>query len=316
MLSVAIIGQNAETFLPGCLDSVRTALKGYPYEILYVDAHSSDTSVSIALSGGVRVLVPDSRHTTPALGRHIAAVEAVGDQILFLDHDMRLMPGFVEAAVHEMKEGGWQGAAGQRKDIYLARGQVMGTRDNYFDCTKVREAPVFGGAVLLDRGFLLKAGNWAAAVPTYEEVELYARLKKHHGRVVELPVPMIEHLDEQRDTRSLWGILFNRRRLGLGQAVLSAIKGGSLWHLLRLEAPAFLVWLLDMLSLLVLWGLGGPAWLPLLGVQLALFVGCWLTRGPRSYVTHSLLVVYLPAGMLCYRRRNLAYTRREKKEKT
>lgn len=305
MLSVVVIGKNAAAFLPACLDSVAASLSGFDHEVLYVDARSGDGSRALALSRGARVLVPEEARTTPALGRFLGARAARGEWLLFLDHDMRLVPGFIEAALAEAARGGWQGIVGQRTDFYLGAGRVTGRCENYFGVTRTGPARAFGGAVLLQREALLRAGNWAPPVETYEEVELYARLRKHGVRVAELPVPMIRHYDEQRGSRSPLRVLVNRRRLGLGQAVVHAIGCGSLGSLLLLERRAFATWLLQMLSIIALFSLGAVALLPVLLLQALTLLALVLRGEGRSFVTHTLLLLYLPLGMLSLRARRL-----------
>lgn len=313
MLSVVVIGKEAAALLPGCLDSIADALADTAHEVLYIDSASTDASVEIALGRGARVFVRRALDNTPAMGRYIGTLEARGETLLFLDHDMRLQEGFVEAALAVMRSPrqpgvlNWAGATGIRDDVFRKEGVETGRDANVFGCTVQREAPVFGGALLIEKEALLRAGGWDPDVPTYEEVELYARLRKHGARVVELPVPMILHIDEQRENRSLWRVLWNRRRLGLGQALVAAIRKGSAGALMRLEWKAFLVWGIDMLSLVLLLILGGRAFPVLLLVQALFFVWLWLSGQRRSYVTYTLLLLYLPAGMLCYHRRPCDY---------
>lgn len=311
MLSVVVIGKEAAPLLPGCLDSISGALAGTDHEVLYVDAGSADDSAAIALSRGARVFVREAPNGTPAMGRFIGTREARGETLLFLDHDMRLQAGFVEAAMEALQSGDWAGATGIRNDSFRKDGAEVGCAENVFGCTKAREAPVFGGALLLRKAALESAGGWDPDVPTYEEVELYARLKQRGARVVELPVPMILHIDEQRENRSPWRVLWSRRRLGLGQALVAALRKGSASALVRLEWRAFLTWGADMLSLVVLLALGCRMLPWLLAVQILLFMWLWRSGQARSYVTYTLLLFYLPAGMLCYRRRARDYRRFE-----
>lgn len=311
MLSVVVIGKEAAPLLPGCLDSIAGALAGTGHEVLYVDAGSADDSTAIALARGARVFVREASKGTPAMGRAIGTLEARGDTLLFLDHDMRLQPGFAEAAMEALQSGAWAGATGIRTDSFRKEGVETGRAENVFGCTEAREAPVFGGALLLRKAALERAGGWDPDVPTYEEVELYARLQQCGARVVELPVPMILHIDEQRENRSPWRVLCNRRRLGLGQALVAALRKGSAGALLRLEWKAFLVWGADMLSLAALLVFGWRMLPWLLLVQVLLFAWRWRSGQARSYVTDTLLLFYLPAGMLCYRRRARDYRRFE-----
>lgn len=311
MLSVVVIGRNGQDLLPGCLQSLREALSEADFETLYVDAHSVDASRGIAQEAGARVLIPQETRTTPALGRHIGAQAARGDVLLFLDHDMRLCPGFIETAMRTMQDTGCAGIVGEREDIFVQGGVETGRNPAVFGIHEVREAREFGGALLIRREALLRGGNYAPGVSTTEEMELYARLRKHHASVLEIPDKMILHIDQQRDNRSPLGVLFNRRRLGFGQAVAHATGAGSLWQLMRLHRDAWVLWALDVLGLCVALAAGPLGWLALCALQVPLLAWRVAKGQPRSYISDTLLLIYLPLGLLTYRGRDTGYAEDE-----
>ena len=305
MVSVVVIGRNEGPGLADCLASVRDALGAVPHELLYVDSHSADGSLALALAGGARCYRLRTADTTAAMARRAGTLEARGETVLFLDGDMRLVPGFVETALPLLTSGDWAGAAGIRHDVYLRDGRAVGENPNYYGCMAQREAPEFGGAVMLRRQALLEAGNWAAPVLTCEEAELHARLSHHGLRVVELPVPMIRHMDQVRDQRGAWRVLCSARRLGLGQALRHAARAGTLPALLRREKLSFALWGVDALcALACCFGWAGAAALGVQAAQLALFAA---RRRARGFVGQKLLFFYLPAGVLSYRTRDVRY---------
>lgn len=304
MVSVVVIGRNEAPSLGDCLSAIRAALPDPSAQLIYVDSHSTDGSPAIAQAHGAKVFVPHAQATTPALGRYIGALEAQSDYLLFLDGDMILAPGFVQAALKVMDNGEYAGATGIREDVFLSGDEVIGRTENVFNCHIQRPAPCFGGALLLRRDALLSCGNWAPDVETNEEVELYARLKRHGLRVVELPVPMIRHMDRVREVRSPWAVMVNRRRLGLGQALVSAFGTGSTLQLLRLAWDDFFSYIMALLSLALL--VGGKGWLAL-AIQSLEMAALLLARQPRRFVTHKLLFFYLPLGVLSFRRRTRQY---------
>lgn len=317
MVSVVVIGKDEGVGITSCLQSVLAALTGaVPFEILYVDSHSQDDSLVRARALGARCFLPRERRTTPALGRFIGAREARGEQVLFLDGDMTLEPGFVEAALSALAEG-YRGVCGIRRDVYMRGGEICGECGNYFGCRERRVAPEFGGAVLLERAALLEAGSWAPAVETCEEAELYARLKRCGMQVVELPIPMITHTDRVRDARGLLGTIISRRRLGQGQALWHAITRRSARFLLQGDLTTR-AWAIEAVALAVALAaglaLGGMKGFSVFALLFTLCQGALLAylrrrgRG-RSLVSALLLLFYMPAGMLTYRRRDESYAR-------
>lgn len=315
VVSVVVIGKDEGAGISRCLESVRAALEGsLPYELIYVDSHSGDDSLARAHALGAHCFFPLERRTTPALGRCIGALKAAGGQVLFLDGDMVLAPGFVEAGLRAMSEG-YAGACGIRRDVYLREGAVVGTCENYFGCTEKRAAPEFGGAVMLSREALLEAGNWNPDVETCEEAELHARLRARGMAVAELPVPMITHEDRVRDARGLWRTIFTRRRLGQGQALRCALEAGSARCLVLGDLPTRM-WLLESLLLvcavcvgLLVGGVAGFFTFLIFSVLCqAALLGFLRRQGhARTLVSALLLLFYMPAGMLSLRRRDKRY---------
>lgn len=307
MLSVVVIGRDEAATLEDCLRSAREALDRVPHELLYVDSRSRDESLDIARAQGAKCFRVRASDTTAGLARRVGSREARGEHLLFLDGDMRLEPGFVETALTVMETSHYDGASGIRRDVYERGGRIVGENGNYYRCEARRDAPEFGGAILLRASALEAAGGWAANVLACEEAELHARLLKQGSRVVELPVPMILHTDRVRDNRGLLGALITPRRLGLGQALVNALRSRSGWALIKREKFTFLCWALDALCLLALC-LGGwsSLWAVVAsqGLQLAAFA---LLGRARGFAGQKLLFFYLPLGALSYRTRDEGY---------
>jgi len=307
MLSAVVIGRNEGVTLANCLQSAREALAGMAHELIYVDSRSTDDSLPVAQIYGARCFRLRTTRTTAALARRVGTGEAQGEYLLFLDGDMLLQPGFAETALTVMEKSAYDGAVGIRHDVYERDGQTVGEDPNYFGCTARREAREFGGAILLRADALSKAGGWAANVPTCEEAELHARLTKQGSRVVELPMPMIRHIDRVRENRSPWAALVNPRRLGLGQALVNAVRSRSVWALFKQERPTFLCWAVDALCVAALC-LGGWRSLWVIAIAQALQLAAFaLLNRARGFVGQKLMLFYLPAGMLMYRTRDEGY---------
>src|SRR5687767_6118218 len=86
-VSVIINTLNEEANLPGCLDSVRWA-----DEVVLVDMHSEDRTLTIAEEFGCRVFLHErTGYVEPA--RNFAIAQAQHDWLLVLDADERVSPG-------------------------------------------------------------------------------------------------------------------------------------------------------------------------------------------------------------------------------
>ena len=306
MISVVVIGKNEGERLTACLRSVRDAMRSLSYELLYVDSRSTDDSILRAGKEGAKVYRLTGDETNAGLGRMIGANEAQGEWILFLDGDMELKPGFIEKALLTAEQSHADGICGIRADRYVKDGSVIGYNENYFQCLEPRICQEFGGAIMLSSAMLRKCGNWSPDLIACEEAELHARLLFKHARLLEIPVSFILHTDSVREDRSFLSAVFSRRRLGEGQAVRYAITRHTLRSYLRLKRIQFLFWILDLLSLLLLF------FVPV-GFPLAMFFQCMQigyyakTKGLRAYISQKLFFFALPPGVLSYRHYDPSY---------
>lgn len=307
MISVVVIGKNEGPRLSACLESIGSALRVLSHEVIYVDSRSTDDSLERAKALGARCFVLEDEHPTAGLGRLIGTKEARGEFLLFLDGDMRLLPGFAEKALMSIAQTDAVGACGIRQDIYLKDGQEVGRNDNYFGCTQQRLCPEFGGALFISAEALKTCGGWSGDTIACEEAELYARLKDAGLKIVELPVPMIEHLDSVRDNRGLLGVFFSRRRLGEGQALRCAMKQKKAGAYIRHEQLKFAFYALDLLAVLLALLVPGMG-LALLCTLESMQLGYLLAKGrPRAFVSQKLFFFAFPAGLCTYRVRSRGY---------
>jgi len=308
MISVIVIGKNEAARIGGCMQSIRDAMGVMLHEIVYVDSRSSDNSAAIARRWGARCFILSEEQTTAGLGRLVGTKEAQGEYLLFLDADMQLRRGFLEAAMMTMAKEGYDGATGMREDVYMKDGKAVSRVKNYFGCTAQRIAPEFGGALFIKKDALLKAGGWSADTIACEEAELHARINAAGLRIVELPVQMITHTDAVRDNRGLAGAVFSKRRLGEGQALRCAMAAGKARAYIRHEKQKFTLFAADLACLLLL--LVYPALGLLLGCfAQAMQLGFFLSRKRiRAFLAQKLFFFSLPLGMLTYRIRSREYT--------
>lgn len=99
MLSIIIPTLEEEKYLPLLLESVKK--QGLSdYEIIIVDAGSTDRTVEIAKTHGCKI----AKGRLPAKGRNQGAAIAKGDLFLFMDAETVLYQGFLKKALVEFLE--------------------------------------------------------------------------------------------------------------------------------------------------------------------------------------------------------------------
>ena len=133
-ISLCMIARNEESFIEGCLESVR----GVCHEAIVVDTGSTDRTKEIARAAGAQVL------ETPwtddfAAARNVGVERATGSHILVLDADERLGPGMgqglIDAAADENLLLGCL-------PLYNAS-TLDATPEEILDGTKLLNGPVF-----------------------------------------------------------------------------------------------------------------------------------------------------------------------------
>lgn len=96
-ISFIVIGRNEGAFLQRCIGSIYKAIKinHLNAEVLYVDSQSTDDSVQVAKSFSTcRVFSIVGKYNS-AIARNIGVKEAFADNLIFIDGDMELVPGFL-----------------------------------------------------------------------------------------------------------------------------------------------------------------------------------------------------------------------------
>ena len=300
MISVIVIGRNEGERLERCLSSVEKAVWAYPHEIIYVDSGSTDNSLDIARAHSVRCLLVNDPSPTAGLGRAIGAEAAQYEWCLFLDGDMELDPLFPRYALEKGNAAHADAVTGVRHDLYYRGSELIGENKNYYQCTCPRQAPEFGGALMIRRQALVSAGGWSADTVACEEEELHSRLADKKMLVLEIPDPMIRHTDCVTENRSLLTVLFNRRQLGQGEAFRCAMARHTAPAYIRFHKMTFLFFLLDWIALFLLiflrpWGIPFCCMIEML--QVGYYIG---RKHPRRFVSQKLFFPYFILGLFTY----------------
>jgi glycosyltransferase involved in cell wall biosynthesis len=103
-LSIIIPCLNEEKNISKLLTSIKS--QNFPCEIIVADAGSSDKTVKVAKTFGVRVI----KGGLPARGRNNGAKVAKSELLLFLDADVLLKKGFLEYCCNEIEKNKLVGA--------------------------------------------------------------------------------------------------------------------------------------------------------------------------------------------------------------
>lgn len=193
-VSIVIIGRNEERGIGKCLDSVLAAAEQIGgAEIIFVDSASTDNTVSVAKSYGIRVLVmkPDWQ-LSPSAGRFIGSRFAQGEFILFVDADTLLYKDFLTAAIEYFEANSDVGGINGFIDDLDEYGELVADFEERFESdTDVKW--LRGPCCFYRRETLLEAGSFNPHLAVEEEAELGLRLIKYGWKLRMIPVPMACH---------------------------------------------------------------------------------------------------------------------------
>lgn len=219
-ISVVVIGRNEGERLPRCLQSVRQAQwDSLPWELIYVDSHSSDDSVAVARQAGAQVLTLGEAAPCAAAGRNIGWRAARGALVLFLDGDTLLEPGFVFQARRVLQAQPQVVAVwGHRRELRPAQSIYTRVLDLDWVFAPGR-VDYFGGDVLVRRHALAEAGGFDDSLVAGEEPELCRRLRANGGAIEHIDAPMTRHDLAVTTLRAWW---LRAERAGLAYAQVAA----------------------------------------------------------------------------------------------
>lgn len=193
-VSIVIIGRNEERGIGGCLGAaVGAAEQIGGAEIIFVDSASTDKTVSIVESFGVRVLSlkPDWK-LSPSAGRYVGAHYARGDFILFIDADTLVYRDFLPAAIEHFQNNPDAGGINGRLDDLNENGELLSDVEERFEKTTDVKW-LRGPCCFYRRRALLESGSFNPHLAMEEEAELGLRLVKNGWRLQIIPVPMACH---------------------------------------------------------------------------------------------------------------------------
>lgn len=233
--SVVIPTYNRLPILQKCLRAMEyqvlspgTAIAGY--EIVVIDDGSTDSTVDWLCSNvtelpHVRLLTQD--HQGPAAARNLGVESAKGDTIIFIDSDLVVTEGFLQAHADALIEGAEQLGS----DRLFTYGSVINTcnfeapTSEPFKVTDFSAAYFATGNVAIARHWLEQAGLFDTRFQLYgwEDLELGVRLKQLGLKLVKCPqavgyhwhppfaLNQIPNLIDKEIQRGRMGILFYQK---------------------------------------------------------------------------------------------------------
>ncbi len=183
MLSFVIPAYNEEALLPGCLASIREAMRegDLPYEIVVVDDSSSDATPAIAIAQGARLV--QVAHRQISATRNSGALAACGDILFFVDADTIVSSVIIAQALAAIKKGAVGGGCIPALDgqlplwwkvlypMFELIGRVFGQPG--------------GSCLFCTRQGYFAAGGFSTALYAAEDAA-FASALKHHGKFVVL----------------------------------------------------------------------------------------------------------------------------------
>ena len=281
MISVIVPVHNGGALFDRCLTALQQTLY-QPWECIVVEDGSTDNTVEIAYSHGVRLVSGLKRRLGPAQARNIGAQVAKGDILFFVDADVLVQPGTVGHVAATMQANpGMAACFGSYDDQPLAPNFLSQYRNllhHYVHQTGKIEASTFwSGCGAIRRPVFLAVGGFNERLyerPSVEDIELGYRLQAAGYRVQLEKLLQVKHMKrwtprqmlitDVRDRALPWTHLIlqgggapNDLNLNFSQRLSTAVAFSTLLGLFLLPFTAW-AWLLLALLLGLLGWLNWP----------------------------------------------------------
>ena len=296
MIGVVVITRNEESNIRRTLTSLSSPLIS---EIIVSDSNSTDKTASIVstlVKGDTRIRFTSYSCApfTAARGRNEGAkvLSESSEYILFLDGDMELKPGFIEAALDKLAA-----------DSKLAA--VSGQMDNYFYDDNLslvnKQLEVYdleknqaGGAFLIRKSSFNAVGGFNSNLIVNEEAHLEYKLNLEGYLMQRCDIPMIIHHTELAISKArLKERLFDRKLTALGVNVYESFSDLKYFRILFRDNPFTLVSAFYFLMVPFLFFI--DVYFPLIGVA-ALYFSFVLKLGslrvPINYLIYGVGVIW------------------------
>lgn len=292
-ISIVIVSRNEENGIVKCIKAAQeAAVELGGAEVLLCDSASTDKTVEIANSLGIKVLSLKPEWTLSAsAGRFIGTHYSNTEYILFLDADTLIYKGFLPHALDFMEKNPKTAGLTGFIDDLDAHGIILQGIEKRSD--EVRNIEwMRGPCCLYRRSALIEVGSFNPYLTSEEEAELGFRLIKNNWEIAAIPFKMALHTrcEENYDFQSLMShtvrSFYSGRLGGITNTIFCAFRGGYglAFCNSRLKTTIiFLLWILIAgLSLLL-----PPSLHPkiIFSFQIAAgFSALWIKKGELSSV--------------------------------
>ncbi len=218
-ITIIVIGKNEGRNLPRCF----TSIKGLTQNIIYVDSDSSDNSIQIARSFGVKIILSvKGPFLSASLGRYIGSKHIQTKYTQFLDGDMTIDAQWLGVAKNTLEGDSRIAAVLGYKKVY-----TKNESDYFILSDKKRWEPDYmGGAFLIRTSSYFECGEFDIRLIGEEERDLYVRLRKTNHRVYYIHYLMASHYDFKKT--SLRKRLFSNMLVSIWVPMIKSIQNGTI----------------------------------------------------------------------------------------
>ncbi|PIC63992.1 hypothetical protein CSV79_08715 [Sporosarcina sp. P13] len=303
LFSVIVITKNEEKNIERCLKSIKNVFKelDFSFEIILVDSNSTDLTIQRAIDLDIKELrvvnITQSTIYSAALGRNVGSNIAMGKYLLFLDGDMKLYKDFILEEFKLLREEECAGIIGIRDDIILdSNNNIIKSIENKYNITDLKITSHFGGSLLIKSKVFREMGGYKEYIYSFEEPELYIRLKSKGYKIYETPKKMIDHYDKpSKKIEKLKSLIFTKRGFGLGQVIRSSFFEKNMFYLFNHKpvAQLFVPLLMDSFSylFLILSFINIKFLSGFIFLQLVCFIICILSFDIKKFVLSKFLLI-------------------------
>lgn len=226
LISVIIKTYNEEQGIAKTIQSIRSNLSQYPYEILVADSLSNDSTQAIAVAQGATVVsLVNGEERCCGVGHQLGYLHARGEFLLLMDGDMELSPEFIDAGLEFLcSDEQYAGVAGMvemdeaSNYEFKSRKQRINKIYPLGDCSHLGGGGLYRKSAIDDIGYLTNRNLHGC-----EEAELGLRLKHAGYKLHRLEVPYFHHTSYEM---SSWELLKRRWKnkylAGPGELIKSA----------------------------------------------------------------------------------------------
>ena len=167
--SIIIATYNEEKYLPDCLAAIKNQNFKGSKEIIIIDSHSTDNTLSIAEKAGVKIF--QTKKEGPGLAKRAGCLKAKADLVAFIDADITIPKNWLQTAYRNLENpkvvatGGpylfrtcWKFFKPLNKALYLLilklfkllpGGSIAFKKKSYFEAGGIPKGVTFGEDVYL-----------------------------------------------------------------------------------------------------------------------------------------------------------------------